>query len=136
MTPAVFKSRLSAADQLVALFAATLLGIAFVLALAARGGHTLLPGISACWSVALFGRSCPGCGLTRSFVALAGGDLSGALEINPLGPVLFFALVSLLVIRAGKILRPEFRSWHFADVVIAAITLTALVARTAFFYAG
>jgi hypothetical protein len=37
----------------------------------------------------LTGMGCPGCGLTRSFVFLAHGQLAEAFRLNPLGPVLF-----------------------------------------------
>jgi hypothetical protein len=42
-----------------------------------------------CASRVVFGISCPGCGLTRSFVAMARGDVGAALRFNPMGPVLF-----------------------------------------------
>jgi len=35
------------------------------------------------------GIACPTCGLTRSFVALAHGQLARSLHFNPLGPALF-----------------------------------------------
>ena len=35
------------------------------------------------------GVPCPGCGLTRSFVATAHGDLGGALGFHAFGPLLF-----------------------------------------------
>lgn len=37
----------------------------------------------------LTGVGCPGCGLTRSFVFLAHGQLQAALQMNLLGPPLF-----------------------------------------------
>jgi hypothetical protein len=43
-----------------------------------------------CMSTRLFGITCPGCGLTRSFVAVAHGEYVLALQMNGLGPVLFF----------------------------------------------
>jgi uncharacterized protein DUF2752 len=52
------------------------------------------PGIklpALCGSRALFGVECPGCGLTRSFVALARGDLSTSFHYHRLG--WFVALV-------------------------------------------
>lgn len=49
-----------------------------------------------CISHRVFGVSCPGCGLTRSFVLTARGDLRGAWRANPVGPALF--LVCLLQI--------------------------------------
>ena len=36
----------------------------------------------------LFGVPCPGCGLTRAALALAAGDLEGAVGMHPLAPVL------------------------------------------------
>lgn len=42
-----------------------------------------------CMSQRIFGISCPGCGLTRSFVAMAHGEFDLAIQANPVGPVLF-----------------------------------------------
>jgi hypothetical protein len=42
-----------------------------------------------CMSRLIFGISCPGCGLTRSFVAMAHGEFHLAIRANPMGPVLF-----------------------------------------------
>lgn len=39
------------------------------------------------------GLDCPGCGLTRSFIALAHGDSRGSLTYNPAG-VLWFVLIA------------------------------------------
>lgn len=41
-----------------------------------------------CMSKELFGISCPGCGLTRSFVHLAHGDVSASINSHRLGPLL------------------------------------------------
>ena len=46
-----------------------------------------------CMSRRILGVSCPGCGLTRSFVATARGDLSTAFKWNPMGPVLFLVVL-------------------------------------------
>lgn len=35
------------------------------------------------------GLECGGCGLTRGFVALAHGDLRGAVQLNPFTPIVF-----------------------------------------------
>ncbi|HYU20881.1 MAG TPA: DUF2752 domain-containing protein [Chloroflexota bacterium] len=40
----------------------------------------------------------PSCGLTRSVVALAHGDLAGSLFFHPLGPAVAVALVALLLV--------------------------------------
>jgi hypothetical protein len=42
-----------------------------------------------CMSRRIFGISCPGCGLTRSFVAMAHGEFDLAIKANLMGPVLF-----------------------------------------------
>jgi hypothetical protein len=42
-----------------------------------------------CMSRRMFGFSCPGCGLTRSFISLAQGDLAAAWAFNPAGVLLF-----------------------------------------------
>lgn len=42
----------------------------------------------------LTGLPCPGCGMTRAFLAMARGDWSSALRLHPFAP--FFALVGLI----------------------------------------
>ena len=39
------------------------------------------------------GQPCPFCGGTRSFVAMARGDIGAAAHVFPIGPLLFVALV-------------------------------------------
>ncbi|PQO33147.1 DUF2752 domain-containing protein [Blastopirellula marina] len=52
-----------------------------------------------------FGLDCPGCGLTRSFIALAHGDLTASLAFNP-GGILVFGLVLFQVpYRIAQLLR-------------------------------
>ena len=51
------------------------------------GFHVELP--ETCMSHRIFGISCPGCGLTRSFVAFAHGNIRLAIETNVMGPILF-----------------------------------------------
>ncbi len=66
-----------------------------------RGDQLAWPGGSplggACLSRALFDVSCPFCGMTRSFVALADGELGAAVGFHPAGPILFAAMVAFLV---------------------------------------
>src|SRR5204863_3895983 len=52
-----------------------------------------------CPSRALFGVECPGCGLTRSFVALAAGDLRESWRFHRLGWLLAFAVVGQIPYR-------------------------------------
>ena len=61
----------------------------------------------------LFGIDCLGCGMTRSFVYLAHGDLETALRKNLLGPVLFMVVLSQLpyrLIRLGRSARERARA--------------------------
>lgn len=41
-----------------------------------------------CPMAELWGVPCPGCGLTRAALALAAGDLAGAIGMHPLSPLL------------------------------------------------
>jgi hypothetical protein len=41
----------------------------------------------------LTGLPCPTCGLTRSWIALVHGNLSGSLSVHPLGPVTVVAAI-------------------------------------------
>lgn len=78
-----------------AALAATQLGLAAVLV--PRGDTVAWPDGSplgiACLSRALLHVECPLCGMTRSFVALAHGDLRAALGFHPAGPLLFVAML-------------------------------------------
>lgn len=70
-----------------------------------ESGHVqseLLPGVPfpmMCGSRALLGVECPGCGLTRSFVSLASGDLHASLAYHRLGWLLAAAVVAQLPYR-------------------------------------
>lgn len=73
-------------------------------------GAALLPpawlaaGPPLCPFRALTGLPCPGCGLTRSLVALAHGDLAASLFFHPLGLLLALALVALALHEARTLL--------------------------------
>jgi len=58
-----------------------------------------LPGWAApetCFTRTTFGTDCPGCGLTRSFIYLANGDLPASLAVNRIGWL--FALATAIQI--------------------------------------
>jgi hypothetical protein len=52
-----------------------------------------------CVAQALFGIPCPGCGITRSVLALLAGDVRQAWLHNPAGPVLCAATASQVPLR-------------------------------------
>jgi len=58
-------------------------------------GGAILGGL--CWFRAAFHIDCPFCGMTRSFVALAHGDVPAALRFHPAGPLLFAAMMVALI---------------------------------------
>ena len=58
-----------------------------------------------CLSRRVLGVSCPGCGLTRSFVALAHGNPASAFRFNPMGPVLFLICLAQVPYRLGQLRR-------------------------------
>jgi len=74
------------------------LGAAVVLV--PHGDTVALPGGAplggACLSRALLDVDCPFCGMTRSFVAFAHGQLGAALDFHPAGPLLFATMVMTL----------------------------------------
>ena len=55
------------------------------------GDQIALPGGGSlgglCWFRGVFHIDCPFCGMTRSFVALAHGDVASALRFHPAGPI-------------------------------------------------
>jgi hypothetical protein len=82
------------------------LGLALVLQvpsefLAIPGMARPLPEI--CLSRRLLGLDCPGCGLTRCFVALAHGDIVRAWRFNPAGLFWFAATVWQIPYRATQL---------------------------------
>lgn len=81
-----------------AALAAAQLGLAAVLV--PRGDTVTWPDGAplggACVSQALLHVDCPLCGMTRSFVALAHGDLRAAVEFHPAGPLWFVAMLGFV----------------------------------------
>ena len=85
-----------------------------------------------CPSRLLFGVNCPGCGMTRGVLLTLGGDLRGALDVNPAGPFLVAALILLaaqLLLAArpaegGASARRRLRSWASVyGAVVASVML-------------
>jgi hypothetical protein len=97
------------------------------------GDQVMLPGGGSlggmCWFRAAFHIDCPFCGMTRSFVALAHGDVAGAFRFHPAGPLLFVAMAVALValvtvfVRRGQPL-VERRRFAIAFEAVALVCLT------------
>lgn len=68
---------------------------------AAAGGHV---GFSPCIVKHLTGVPCPSCGATRAALALLQGDVSAAIALNPLGPLLVVVAVAAAVLLARDVL--------------------------------
>ena len=62
---------------------------------------------------------CPGCGISRSLVCTAHGELSRAFVLHPLGPVFFVILAGFVVLRFFPKLQPSTkRINHWAGVLV------------------
>ena len=92
-------------------------------------GMSRFPLPELCSSRILFGATCPGCGLTRSIIALAVGDLATSLRYHRVGWLIALALVLQIPYRlyALRELRIEIRqrSWPkwFGILLIAALLI-------------
>jgi len=130
-----FSSRLRREGPLLALAALTL-GLSFSAAwLKAKGLWVGIP----CLFNRLTGLPCLTCGMTRSFVLTARGDVAGALEYHLLGPFLFLvvaatALYSLAVACTGMRVRftltPRARRVLFVSVL--AVFTAAWILKVSF----
>lgn len=90
---------------------------------------------SCTWRV-LMGWNCPGCGLTRSFVSLAHGNLGAGWHFNPAGTVLFAALVFQLPYRTWQLVRlhrgkPSYHHWllEIQPIVLACLLMVSWLVR-------
>ncbi|QYK54504.1 MAG: DUF2752 domain-containing protein [Fimbriimonadaceae bacterium] len=104
--------------------AVTVIG-AFILKPASdlHGTHTQL-GLPACYSVVMFDRPCPGCGLTTSWTSVLHGDFSHAFHAHTLGPIMY-GLYSLSALAAlyGVVRKLRLRT----DTKIATVTLASAI---------
>ncbi|MBL8047701.1 MAG: DUF2752 domain-containing protein [Chthonomonas sp.] len=66
----------------------TVFGIILTPSSVGHGTHQQL-GLPPCAAVLMFGRPCPGCGLTTSWTATLHGKLTQAFSAHALGPVLY-----------------------------------------------
>jgi len=83
-----------------------------------------------CSMQSTMGIDCPGCGLTRSFISLAHGDMAASIAFNPTGILLFgitvfqipYRVLQLRRIRLGKpewdLSRPATGVWIVVVIVM------------------
>jgi hypothetical protein len=77
----------------------------------------------------VFHVDCPFCGMTRSFVALAHGEVFAAFRFHPAGPLLFAAMAVALVAFVTVAIRRaqplvERRRFVIASEAVALVCLT------------
>jgi len=64
-----------------------------------------------CLTRVLLHMDCPGCGMTRSFVAMAHGEFRRAFALHRLGPFIFLFVLLQVPLRAYAILRGGLPRW-------------------------
>lgn len=69
-----------------------------------------------CYFHEITGHSCPSCGLTRSFHAMAQLNFQQATEFHPMGVILYFVLLALLLkftfeVASHKGIRVRLNAW-------------------------
>ena len=112
-----------------------------------RVGLVLLPlaigvaaGVPVCPTALLFGLPCPGCGLTRATLALAGGDVAAAQALNPLAVVvspLFVGAAGFAIYRYVRGGRIDAHGWGAGWVLALGMgALTAIWLARWFGYFG
>ena len=117
--------RVRGPEPVVALGGAAVLGTAWVLPqLWSRGVSPIPP----CIFHVVTGQPCPFCGGTRSFAAMAHGNLAGAVHVFPIGPLLFAGLVlavlySLWSLASGRRVRVSMDQGLRRTVVVVAVAL-------------
>lgn len=87
---------------------------------------------STCPSRSLFGVTCPGCGLTRSFVLLTKGRFGDSLRLHRVGLILYAFFLYQLVFRIACIARSEITTsafWQNAQHYSALAVIGLLLAN-------
>ncbi|MFH0800732.1 MAG: DUF2752 domain-containing protein [Pseudomonadota bacterium] len=91
----------------------------------------VLPKIDLCAARHFLGVPCPGCGLTRSFVAFVHGNLRASIDVHPLGAVIAVWLIYMMGRSvAAAIMRrrpPELLTQQGRDWILAAFLVGLIV---------
>ncbi|WP_184192904.1 DUF2752 domain-containing protein [Armatimonas rosea] len=82
-----------------------------------------------CPTKALFHLPCPGCGMSRSLVCCAHGELVRAFWLHPLGPVFFGLLIGAVVLRFFPRLQPSPKLLRVSSWVLIVLMLLLWVTR-------
>jgi hypothetical protein len=91
-------------------------------------GVAALPVPETCGMQIMFGRPCPGCGLTRSFIHLAHGDWRSSLAIHRIGWLIALLVVCQIPYRLLALWRPELTvrplwGWTIGGIVVIALSV-------------
>ncbi|HEY4261047.1 MAG TPA: DUF2752 domain-containing protein [Schlesneria sp.] len=91
-------------------------------------GVSAVPVPETCGMQIMFGRPCPGCGLTRSFIHLAHGDWRRSLAIHRIGWLLALLVVCQIPYRLLALWRPELTvdpwwAWIIGAAFVIALTV-------------
>ena len=78
-----------------------------------------------CTMYRVWGVKCPGCGLTRSFIRLAKGDVAGSFHSHHLGWAMALLVGVQIPYRAACLWRPAHKSWKRYFPRWAALTFLA-----------
>ena len=128
------------AAMLAAVFAASFLGID-------RWRTDLLPAAvsesgTICLLRNLTGLPCPTCGMTRSFCAISRGRVGAAIDLHPLGPIIY-AVFALVMVRSGLVAVSGRMRWNLAGrvlvwsvPVLAAATVVVWIVRLAILFSS
>ena len=100
------------------------LGTAWVLpGLWAKGVNPVPP----CIFHLVTGLPCPMCGGTRSFAAMAHGNVLAAAHVFPIGPLLFLALIAAVVYSAWAVVTGRRVQVQMDRSLVRTLTVVALV---------
>ena len=72
---------------------------------------------------------CPGCGISRSLVCTAHGELARAFVLHPLGPVFFVIIAGLVALRFFPKLQPSPKRINTGACVLVVLLLSLWAAR-------
>lgn len=82
-----------------------------------------------CPTQALFHLPCPGCGLSRSLVCCAHGELTRAFWLHPLGPLFFGLLIGAVALRFFPRLQPSPKLLNRGAGVLIVLMLLLWITR-------